>query len=561
MKRLIMTGLALCAAAALAMPTKKEVQKVQPLVNELMSSVVNDYKAKKKTAAEVAEVAEKLAAEAESDAARFLLLKGAVTYYSRAAEYDKAADMVEAIKAGVKDVPPEVLSEIISKATLRISSKNAPRLFAQYNAARALVKAKNEIRTLEVALKKNPQNFQNRREYAELLATLGDWNRALAEFSKLNDKTAEISRSELSGKAKPAVVAEFWWDYKAQVEDAENAIKDHAAAYYRKAINAGELTGLKKALAEQRIAERGTVGESDADAEPSSGSKKSGDAVAAAGDGGCRFKINDNAATMFFPNGVTLEFAKCPAGEFQMVYDFEQNKTAPVKITRPFWFSKTYVLYKHLAGAHPEHQGLQKCLTTPNGGRSYVQNPMVMIEQNLLPRLNVDFKRFFPKGYVVRLPSMAEFQYAYHANSKDRKDPYWLKNPTELSGEHNLLIRGKAGQTFEYGVANKWGINGLGLENILLDRVDASSSARCLTELNNPRIPVQFKLNCYIGKPAVKDPLMWSSVVDAKRVRRVPLHVQNMQYGLATADKYGSFHIVVGPDLVEEWKELQEKKK
>ena len=80
---------------------------------------------------------------------------------------------------------------------------------------RALVKAKNEIKTLEVALKKNPQNFQNRREYAELLATLGDWNRALEEFSKLNDKTAEISRSELSGKAKPAIVAEFWWDYKA----------------------------------------------------------------------------------------------------------------------------------------------------------------------------------------------------------------------------------------------------------------------------------------------------------------------------------------------------------
>ena len=95
----------------------------------------------------------------------------------------------------------------------------------------------------------------------------------------------------------------------------------------------------------------------------------------------------------------------------------------------------------------------------------------------------------------------------------------------------------------------------------MLDRVDASSSARYLTELNDPRIPVQFKLNCYIGKPAVKDPLMWSSVVDAKRVRRVSFFVRNMQYALATEDKSGSFHIVGGPDLVEEWKELQEKKK
>lgn len=259
MKRLIMAGLALCAAVASAMPAKKDLYKTQPLVNELMSSVVDDYKAKKKTAKDVAEIAEKFANEAEGEAAKFLLLKGAIIYYSRAAEYDKAADMVEAIKAEVKDVPPEVLSEIISKATLRIRAKNAPRLFAQYKAARAQIKAQKEMKALEAALKKRPGNLVARREYAEALAVSGDWKKALQEFALLKDAVAAMAKAELDGKAKSVKLAEFWWSYKTQSEDVEDAIKARAAMYYKKAIDAGELSGLKKTLAEQRIAEVGTT--------------------------------------------------------------------------------------------------------------------------------------------------------------------------------------------------------------------------------------------------------------------------------------------------------------
>jgi hypothetical protein len=254
MKKLFMTSLVLCSVTAMAMPDKKELSQTQTLVNELMSSVVGDYKLKKKTAKDVAETAENFAKDAESEAAKFLLLKGAVAYYSRAGEYDKAADMVEALQSAVNDVPPEVLSEIISKATLRISSKNAPRLFAQYKAARAQVKAQQELKTIEASLKKRPGNLAARREYAELLAVSGDWKKALSEFAQLKDNAASIAKLELDGKAKDAELAEFWWSYKTQSEEAEDAIKARAAMYYKKAIDAGELSGLKKTLAEQRVA-------------------------------------------------------------------------------------------------------------------------------------------------------------------------------------------------------------------------------------------------------------------------------------------------------------------
>ena len=262
---------------------------------------------------------------------------------------------------------------------------------------------------------------------------------------------------------------------------------------------------------------------------------------------------------MIFSNGVTLEFTQCPAGEFQMVHVFNQNaKTAPVKITRPFWFSKTYVLDRHFAGAHPEVNGFQQKLSDPNdGGRACARHGVWALESKFLPRINADFKALFPKGYVARFPSMAEYQYAYHANSKDQQDPYWLKNTAELSEEQSALICGKDGRTFEYGQANRWGISGLGNENALLDRVDDTLSASCLRELKTAG---EFKLNCYVGGPAKKDPLMWSESADAKRLWRAPVWVKHIQYGLAPVRRRCRFHLVIGPDLVSEWRAKNKKK-
>ena len=545
MKRLIMTSLALCAAMALAMPEKKEFAKTQPLVNELMSSVVKDYKAKKKTAKEVAETAEKFANEAEGEAAKFLLLKGAITYYSRAAEYDKAADMVEAIKADVKDVPPEVLSEIISKATLRISPKNAPRLYALYKAARAQVKAQKELKTLEAALKKRPGNLVARREYAETLAVSGDWQKALKEFAQLKDEAAAMAKAELDGKAKSAELAEFWWSYKTQSEEAEDAIKARAAMYYKKAIDAEELSGLKKTLAEQRIAEVGT-------SVVAAAVETAEDEAANEPPPGCKFITKGNEATMVFPNGVTMEFAKCPAGEFNMLYDYEKRLTAPVKITRPFWFSKTYIQGRHLYAAMPEKERYKKHKENMGCIEDSYDN-MVGSNDSIVKRLNEDFRSFFPKGYVVRLPSIAEYEYAYHANTKDRNDPFYSNNLGDISEEQRkAIIDGKA---------NKWGIGDLGMSCKFLDCVDPKEMLECLLENEGDGKGAYFskyRMKKYHGKPVGKDPLLWSEIDNPYYISRG--HRVFTNRFLSTSDKYCRYHLVIGPDLVSEWKAKNKKK-
>lgn len=173
-KRAVAGLVAALAAVSSAMPGKGEFKKAQPIVNELMAPLVNDFKAKKKSALEVGAGAEAYAREAETEAAKFLLLKGAVTYYARAGEYDKAATAVDALYAAVKDIPADVMLDIISRATSRISEDNAPRLYSQYRMVSARAKAEKELSKLKAQLAKRLSDAAARRRYAELLAVSGD---------------------------------------------------------------------------------------------------------------------------------------------------------------------------------------------------------------------------------------------------------------------------------------------------------------------------------------------------------------------------------------------------
>jgi len=266
MKRLVLTTFAsaLCATSALSMPTQAELKKAQPLVAELMAPAVTEFKvagAKDKTAAavKVGDTSSQFANSAETEAAKFLLLKGAVNFYTRGEAYDKAADMVAALQTGVKDVPPDVIAEITGKATGKISETKAPRLFAQYRAAKLQVRAANEAKTLAKKLKTVKSDALQRR-YAEALAVSGDWKTAYGEFARLNDaKLKAVVEAEAKGLAKNAESGEFWWTYEPSLEDADDFFKSHAADFYRKALASGEITGLKKNIVEQRIVPFGEV--------------------------------------------------------------------------------------------------------------------------------------------------------------------------------------------------------------------------------------------------------------------------------------------------------------
>ncbi|MBO5905773.1 MAG: SUMF1/EgtB/PvdO family nonheme iron enzyme [Kiritimatiellae bacterium] len=244
------------ALVALAMPTEKELAEVRPLVNELMAPLVNEYKARKISGTEVGDKALELTESAESEAAVFVCMRGAVYYYSRDRAYDKAADAIEAIMEKFSDIPPEELLKITTSATRNASAKSAARLFAIHGAtARKAANAK-KLRTLRVQLKKTPADKDLIRRYAELTAADGDWGKALKVFVRLGGVVGKMAQDELDNSAgSSASLAAFWWNYKPIENTAAAAIRRHAAAHYQAALDASELSGLEITLAERRIAE------------------------------------------------------------------------------------------------------------------------------------------------------------------------------------------------------------------------------------------------------------------------------------------------------------------
>ena len=59
--------------------------------------------------------------------------------------------------------------------------------------------------------------------------------------------------------------------------------------------------------------------------------------------GNSPFTVNGNTATLDLGSGEKIEFVKCPPGEFKMLTNYENYKTVDVKMSRPFWISKTHM--------------------------------------------------------------------------------------------------------------------------------------------------------------------------------------------------------------------------
>ena len=248
------------APVALAMPTKEELEKNQPLVAELMKPCITELKNRSISATEVGDKAVEFSGEAETQAAKYLFLKGAVSYYVRDKAYDKAADTIESIMGQFPDIEPETLLDITTRAKRVVTAKTAPRLFAIHNTAVARVNGAKALRSMEAELKKKPTDKALIRSCAELTAATGKWAEALPLFVKLGGDAGKIAQGEIDGTATAATLADFWWNYRPQQRGAKDAIRSHAVALYRDAIDRDELKGLQKTLAEQRMTEVESVG-------------------------------------------------------------------------------------------------------------------------------------------------------------------------------------------------------------------------------------------------------------------------------------------------------------
>ena len=512
-----------------AMPTKAQLAKVQPLVNELMVPKVKELREGKIKDLEVADAAVSFAEEASGEASKYLFLKGAIFHYVRAGEYDKAAEAVDLICKAVKGMDESAVLDVLPKSVAGLAPEKGGRLAEMYAMTRNRLEAKKDLPRLEKEAKRGDRDVK--RQYADALAASGDWPKALEQYKKLAREFAKEAAAELAGTAKPLAAGDYWWGYKPLYTNARDTFKMRAVEFYSQALTAGEVKGLKRNLIEQRIASLGT---SAGPVSPNTLQNKDLD----------------------LGEGVTLKLIACPAGSFEMGKGKAgegQIAKHKVIITRPF-----------LLGAYPLTEDQAARL---GGPRDWAKSPRAARPSThadrlaLIARLNAQFMEELPKGYVFRLPTEAELVYAMTSGGKEPMD----KNVIGIYGPDKamkMMARDKYGwkegnytvdmRPTAVGLAkpNKWGFYDIAGNSspFVLDIVAKDSPLR------KPVFDEKGGLVSLAYGQTETDPLCWDKDLPNNHplcISQSNLHSRGL--GKWDYDFFcGTFRICLGPDLVTE---------
>lgn len=235
------------------MPSASDISNVESLVNELLPAGAKP--------AERAASAVKLAGQAETEAAKYLLLRTAFLSYVKAGEYEKAEEAFDALLEAVPDFPLGDQEDLFSKAMFSVPSKGAPSLRARQAVIKGRVKQLSVVKRIQTSIDKNPANKALYARLGESYVILNDWPKALAAFSKASDPvlaataTHELELKPGAGTSSPSLMkfADYWWDYSSKSSELIAAMRSHAVAIYK--LSLPTLTGLNKVRVEKRIKE------------------------------------------------------------------------------------------------------------------------------------------------------------------------------------------------------------------------------------------------------------------------------------------------------------------
>ena len=402
---IVVLAVLFCAGAAVAMPSQDELDKIAPDVHELMGQYNDDLETGKMTHKDVGDKAVNLAMDAGDDeAAKFLLLKGAIFQYSYAKEYDLAASALETMRRDIKDLPAsqelKILEGVLQKCMPKFSE--AGRLLKMRKVASKRAKAEIDIQKHLAALKKDINDKSALYGAADAYARLDDWPKACELFARLGIEAAHFELNpSATANCNTFKAAEYWWNIDAQDK---MPYKVHAASLYKAALGEGQpLSIVEKGIAEMHIKEI-------EDAESLEVKNVGG---MSAGLRGLAEK-SGTMKTLKLPGGVEMEMIYVAPGEFLMGRNNGNEVERPVhkvKLTKGFWLGKYEVTQEQWQSVMGSNPSVYK-----GNGKRPVENVSWDDCQKFIEKVNDAAKRQF--GGRARLPTEAEWEYACRAGTQ-----------------------------------------------------------------------------------------------------------------------------------------------
>lgn len=186
--------------------------------------------------------------------------------------------------------------------------------------------------------------------------------------------------------------------------------------------------------------------------------------------------------------GVEMDFCACPAGSF-MMSNLDKTACHKVTITRPFWIAATPVTARQLRLEFPNAERDESAKTM----ESTFTNMIVACKmqggtvREYIQRLNMRYALSLPPGYMFRLPTEAELEYAIREGGArmPRHDDVWLdaKETKCLMASAGLEYRDDLRLAPKSG-GNAWGLTTLWTdsEQTVLDTVDGKAGTKTAAE-------------------------------------------------------------------------------
>ncbi len=168
-----------------------------------------------------------------------------------------------------------------------------------------------------------------------------------------------------------------------------------------------------------------------------------------------------------------IEFVHCPTGTVDLSVNWRNGKTERVTLTKPYWIMK-YPLTRRQSAVFPP-------LDPPNGivseesFKNYVCLNRTQAE-GLSECFTQHFRDVLPDGYVIRLPTLAEWEYAFHAGERDQTSPFYDLLHIHMRDEVDRAVRYDydGGMPQRKQAVNAWGIGDWCGQEKVYDTVDPS---------------------------------------------------------------------------------------